>query len=126
MLAWPSNLQPRAGLSLRPLIPKFHKPAHLDKGHKQYSFNLAKGMGLSDGECPERVWGSHNPLAGSTKTTGPGTRDDVLDDNFGHWNWQKYCSMGASLLCLSNESAWLIIYFIPRKDPYSTIQGHNL
>ncbi|KJA13561.1 hypothetical protein HYPSUDRAFT_151472 [Hypholoma sublateritium FD-334 SS-4] len=94
MLAWPKELHPRAGLSLRPLIPKFHEPAHLEKGHEQYSFNLAEGMGLSDGECPERVWGSHNPLAGSTRTAGPGTRDDILDDNFGHWNWLKYTSIG--------------------------------
>ncbi|KJA18008.1 hypothetical protein HYPSUDRAFT_115767, partial [Hypholoma sublateritium FD-334 SS-4] len=97
MLQWPKELRPRAGLNLRPLIPKFHEPAHLEKGHEQYSFNLAEGVGLSDGECPERVWGSHNPLAGSTRTMGPGTREDVLDDNFGHWNWLKYSSMGTNL-----------------------------
>lgn len=91
---WLRELQLRAGLSLRPLIPKFHEPAHLEKFHEQYSFNLVEGVGLSDGECPERLWGSHNPLAGSTRTMGPGTRDDVLDDNFGHWNWLKYSTMG--------------------------------
>lgn len=94
MVMWPEELQPRMGLNLRPLIPKFHEPAHLEKSHKQYSFNLAEGVGLSDGECPERLWGSHNALAGSTRTTGPGTRDDILDDNFGHWNWLKYSAMG--------------------------------
>ena len=124
MLAWPPNLQPRAGLGLRPLIPKFHEPAHLERGHKQYSFNLAEGMGLSDGECPERVWGSHNPLTGATRTTGPGTRADILDDNFGHWNWLKYCSMGALMPYLSNLSTELInCLYYTRKDPYSTIQG---
>lgn len=97
MVTWPKELQPRAGLNLRPLIPKFHEPAHLEKSHEQYLFNLAEGVGLSDGECPERLWGSHNPLAGSTRTTGPGTRDDVLDDNFGHWNWLKYSAMGKFL-----------------------------
>lgn len=94
MSGWPKELRPRAGLNLRPLIPKFHEPAHLEKLHEQYSFNLAEGVGLADGECPERVWGSHNPLAGSTRTMGPGTRDDILDDHFGHWNWLKYCSTG--------------------------------
>ena len=94
MLSWPKDLQMRPGLNLRPLIPKFHEPAHLDKLHEQYSFNLAEGVGLSDGECPERVWGSHNALAGSTRTMGPGTREDVLDDHFSHWNWLKYSSMG--------------------------------
>ncbi len=95
---WPKDLRPRPGLNLRPLIPKFHEPAHLDKGHEQYSFNLAEGIGLSDGECPERVWGSHNALAGPTRAMGPGTRDDVLDDNFSHWNWMKYQSMGRHYL----------------------------
>ena len=94
MLSWPKDLQMRPGLNLHPLIPKFHEPAHLDKLHEQYSFNLAEGVGLSDGECPERVWGSHNALAGSTRTMGPGTREDVLDDHFSHWNWLKYSSMG--------------------------------
>ena len=98
MFGWPKELRPRPGLNLRPLIPKFHEPAHLDKGHEQYSFNLAEGIGLSDGECPERVWGSHNTLAGSTRTMGPGTRDDVLDDNFADWNWLKYSSMGVCCL----------------------------
>ncbi len=55
MATWPKELQPRAGLNLRPLIPKFHEPAHLETLHEQYSFNLAEGVGLSDGECPERV-----------------------------------------------------------------------
>lgn len=98
MAHWPQDLQPQAGLNLRPLILKFHEPAHLEKGHEQYSFNLAEGVGLADGECPERVWGSHNPLAGSTRSMGPGTRNDILDDNFGHWNWLKYSSMGMSIL----------------------------
>ena len=94
ILHWPEPLRPKEGLKLRPLIPKFHEPAHLEKGHEQYSFNLVEGIGLSDSECSERVWGSHNPLAGSTRTMGPGTREDVLDDNFGHWNWLKYIAMG--------------------------------
>lgn len=106
MPTWPRELQPREGLSLRPLIPKFHEPAHLEKLHEQYSFNLAEGVGLSDGECPERLWSSHNPLSGSTRTTGPGTRDDILDDNFGHWNWLKYSSMGelfTAVSCLTHK-----------------------
>ncbi|KAF9471463.1 hypothetical protein BDN70DRAFT_819963, partial [Pholiota conissans] len=77
-----------------PLIPKFHEPAHHEEDHEQFSFNYATGVGNSDGEVPERVWAGHNGLGGSTKTHGPGTRQDVLDDHFGFWNWQKYCAMG--------------------------------
>ncbi|KAG6829299.1 hypothetical protein H0H93_014534, partial [Arthromyces matolae] len=29
---------------------------------------------------------------------GPGSRHDVLDDHFGHWNWLKYYSMGHTLM----------------------------
>lgn len=43
MAQWPKELHPRPGLNLRPLIPKFHEPAHLEKDHEQYSFNLAEG-----------------------------------------------------------------------------------
>lgn len=94
MNTWPVELRPRPGLHIRPLIPKFHEPAHKDKDHEQYSFNYAEGVGLTDGECPERVWSGHNSLGSSTKTTGPGTRHDILDDNFGFWNWSKYIRMG--------------------------------
>lgn len=104
----------REGLFLRPLIPKFHEPAHKDKDHDQYSFNFADGAGLSDGECPERVWGSHNMLANSTKTTGPGTLHDIYDDNFGFWNWQKYISMGKFYIC------GLILW------SHTTVQGPTL
>ncbi|KAF8196486.1 hypothetical protein BJ912DRAFT_823307, partial [Pholiota molesta] len=82
----------------RPLIPKFHEPAHVEKNHEQFSFNFATGVGKTDGEVPERVWAAHNGLGGATKTQGPGSRHDVLDDHFGFWNWQKYCSMGATLM----------------------------
>lgn len=97
MQMWPSELRLRTGLHVRPLIPKFHEPAHKDKDHEQYSFNLADGLGLSDGECPERVWSGHNALANSTKMTGPGTLHDIYDDNLGFWNWTKYTTMGQSL-----------------------------
>lgn len=123
MPSWPKELQLQEGLNLRPLIPKFHEPAHLDKNHEQYSFNLAEGIGLSDGECPERVWGSHNPLAGSTRSSGPGTRDDILDDNFGHWNWLKYSSMGALPLSPCRTSTSLHAYYLRRQDAAAKVSG---
>lgn len=94
MQAWPEDLKMPTGLYVRPLIPKFHAPAHKEQDHEQYSHNYAEGVGLEDGECPERVWSGHNPLANSTKTAGPGTLQDIYDDNFGFWNWQKYITLG--------------------------------
>ncbi|KAF8162353.1 hypothetical protein BJ912DRAFT_864825 [Pholiota molesta] len=79
-------------------IPKLHEPMHKAVGHEVFSLNFIKGSGHSDCECVERVWASHNALANSTKTQGPGSRQDVLDDHFGFWNWEKYTAMGSTLL----------------------------
>lgn len=94
---WPKNIRPRAGTYMRPVIPKFHAPAHTEKDHDQYDINLADGMGLADCEAPERLWASHNALSNAGKTTGPGTLHDVYDDSFGFWNWLKYTNMGKSI-----------------------------
>ena len=66
---------------------------HQVANYQVYSLNYIHGVGLSDLECPERVWASHNALRNSTKTMGPGLKHDVLDDHFGFWNWQKYISI---------------------------------
>ncbi|KJA15107.1 hypothetical protein HYPSUDRAFT_208168 [Hypholoma sublateritium FD-334 SS-4] len=98
MTGWPEQLHILPMLATWPLIPKFHEPAHNEKAHEQYSFNLAVGFGKSDGEVPERGWAGHNGLGNTTKMQGPGSRHDVLDDHFGSWNWVKYHTMGASLI----------------------------
>ena len=97
MAHWPERLRVPPTLTTRPLIPKFHEPAHNEKAHEQYSFNLAVGFGKSDGEVPERGWAGHNGLGNTTKTQGPGSRHDILDDHFGYWNWSKYRTMGTCL-----------------------------
>ncbi|KAH9480163.1 hypothetical protein JR316_0006761 [Psilocybe cubensis] len=95
---WPPEIKPPQNLRLTPAIPKLHERMHKEKNHHVYSLNLIPGVGHTDGECPERVWGPHNPLANATKTQGPGTRQDTLDDHFGFWNWQKYSSLSTTLL----------------------------
>ncbi|KAK0227744.1 hypothetical protein IW262DRAFT_1445677 [Armillaria fumosa] len=91
---WPSELRFNPDIRITPLVLKFHEPGHKVEEHEQFSFNLAEGVGLSDGECPERIWAGHNALGNSTKTAGPGTRQDLIDDHLGFWNWVKYCCMG--------------------------------
>jgi len=95
---WPNEIKPRPGMNLIPAIPKLHEPMHQTANHQVYSLNYVPGVGLSDGECPERFWGPHNILGNSTKMQGPGSRQDVLDDHFGFWNWRKYVGQGATLL----------------------------
>ncbi|KAN0078443.1 hypothetical protein V8E55_010500 [Tylopilus felleus] len=49
----------------------------LDLDSKHVTFFVLKG------------WANINPAASSTKEMGPGARQDILDDHFGHWNWKK-------------------------------------
>ncbi|KAJ7022257.1 hypothetical protein C8F04DRAFT_1272805 [Mycena alexandri] len=71
------------------LVPKFHLPAHIEACNLQYSFNLTRNVGQTDGKALERGWANANPLASSTKEMGPGARRDALDDHFNDWNYKK-------------------------------------
>ena len=89
-------------------VPKFHLPAHVQACQTKFSFNFIPGVGRTDGEAPERGWANINPAASSTKEMGPGARQDILDDHFGHWNWKKVTSLRTShYLCgrSSNSSS---------------------
>ncbi|KAF9522751.1 hypothetical protein CPB83DRAFT_871878 [Crepidotus variabilis] len=75
-------------------MSKWPEPLH----HEQYLCNLAEGVGKCDCEGCERFWAGHNALSNATKTQGPGSRQDVLDDHFSFWNWEKYAGLGLTLL----------------------------
>ncbi|KAJ8580369.1 hypothetical protein M405DRAFT_701156, partial [Rhizopogon salebrosus TDB-379] len=45
------------------LVPKFHLPMHIEKCQVDFSFNLTKNVGRTDGEAPERRWANINPIA---------------------------------------------------------------
>ncbi|PPQ76700.1 hypothetical protein CVT26_004470 [Gymnopilus dilepis] len=94
---WPQEIKPPHPIEFTPAIPKLHYSMHETTNHEVYSLNYIPGAGLSDGECPERVWAPHNALGNSTKTQAPGSRQDVLDDHFNFWNWLKYVGMGSTL-----------------------------
>ncbi|KAJ7257987.1 hypothetical protein C8J57DRAFT_1135578 [Mycena rebaudengoi] len=80
------------------LVPKFHLPAHIEACNLLFSFNLTRDVGMTDGEAPERGWANSNPLAGSTKEMGPGSRRDHLDDHFNDWNYKKIVAFGRAML----------------------------
>jgi hypothetical protein len=84
----------REKVSVKFLVPKFHLPAHIDKCHTSFSFNLTKGVARTDGEAPERGWSFIDPAAPSTKLMSPGQRRETLDDHWGDWNWKKVIGMG--------------------------------
>ncbi|KAL0572958.1 hypothetical protein V5O48_009013 [Marasmius crinis-equi] len=84
MSHWPAAAFIRRILSVIPGIGKLHEPAHKQEDHQQYSLNLIRGAGNTDGEAQERIWVEHNKLGNATPC-------------FGFWNWLKYCGMGSSL-----------------------------
>ena len=93
---WPEEYR-MPDITFIPAIPKFHEPAHEGKGHKQFSLNFIRGVGNSDLEVAERLWGPHNVLGNATKTNGPGARHLLLEDHFQWWNFEKYVGMGFTL-----------------------------
>lgn len=105
MAKWPTEISNVGGATLTPTIPKFHEPAYKQENHQEFSCNLIKGMAASDCEVPEWIWGPHNALGNSMKMMGPGSHYDILDNNFGFWNWQKYISMGTGLNGYCSEYA---------------------
>ena len=94
---WPLDIHVNPTTKLVPAIPKLHEPMHEQANHQMYSLNFIPGVGLSDLEAPERFWSGHNAVGNSTKTQGPGSRHDVLDDHFHFWNWLKYIGLGSAL-----------------------------
>jgi hypothetical protein len=76
------------------LIPKFHLPSHIQYCHNNFSWNLTKRVGRTDGECPERGWSVGDPLASSVREMGPGQRRDVIDGHIGDRNHKKVVGMG--------------------------------
>jgi len=94
---WPEHLKLPSTTRIIPAIPKLHEPMHEAANHEVYSLKYIPGVGESDCECPERIWSPHNALGNSTKTMGPGSRQDTLDDHFSFWNWEKYVGHGRTL-----------------------------
>lgn len=77
-------------------VPKFHLPAHVGPCQLTYLFNLTPGVGRLEGEAPERLWVPADRLAAATMQMGPGGRRDVVNDDFGDWNWTKVVGMCTS------------------------------
>ncbi|KAG6819140.1 hypothetical protein H0H93_014961 [Arthromyces matolae] len=97
MVDWPEGYKIPSTTQIRPAIPKMHETAHEKEKHERFSLHYLPGVGLTDGESIERIWAGHNALGNATKSMGPGTRHDVLDDHFGFWNWLKYIGTGKTL-----------------------------
>ena len=78
---------------IRYSIPKKHYRVH-GPNHSQYSLNYQEHVGRTYGEGIESQWSHLNPIALSTREMSPGARHEVLNDNWGAWNWQKTLEFG--------------------------------
>ncbi len=81
---------------------------------------------------PATGGGGHNNLGHSTKTMGPGSCHDVLDNHFGFWNWQKYVGMGEWTCCLlllhTNDlvgKSLIHKYKVAIKEHNMQVEGHH-
>ncbi|KAJ7659788.1 hypothetical protein DFH06DRAFT_989370 [Mycena polygramma] len=79
-------------------VPNFHLPPHKDDCHRPYSLHFAAGAGMSNGEGIEQNWENTNGAASQTKQTGPGSRQDTLDDILGAHNYRKTLALKRILL----------------------------
>lgn len=96
MRDFPSYMQlaDNNSLELVFLVPVFHLPAHKVECHSDYSHNLTKGIGHTEGEAPEREWDDLDKIASSVKEMGPGSFDDKVNHHVGYHNWKKVTSIG--------------------------------
>ena len=81
-------------IDLEFVIPQFHIAGHGESCRTRYSLRFRQHMGHTDGENIERGWATFNGLSASTKEMSPGSRQDILDQHFGDWNFQRLLSFG--------------------------------
>ncbi|KAG1864355.1 hypothetical protein F4604DRAFT_1882078 [Suillus subluteus] len=92
-----------SGQQYRFFVLKFHLAVHITACQTAFSFNWSPNVGRTDGEALECGWADINRVAASTKEMAPGTRQDLLDDHFGDWNWKKVMALGRTLLHLEGS-----------------------
>ncbi|KAJ7030308.1 hypothetical protein C8F04DRAFT_1264074 [Mycena alexandri] len=94
----PAKIQLTLILALvRFLIPKLHIYGHKIQCQLYFSLNYTPGSARTDGEGIERPWANIGPVATSTREMGPGSRQDILNDHWSHWNWQKLVGLSSLL-----------------------------
>jgi hypothetical protein len=81
------------------VIPQWHVNGHGDKCQTEFSFNYLTGVGRSCGEDVESGWYSTNPLGTSVREMGPASRQEILNDHWGSWNFQKIVGLREFYLC---------------------------
>ena len=74
---------------LRRVVPKYHAVGHKQNCRYLHSFYFMPGVGMTDGEAPERRWAYDNAIARSTREMGDGHRHDAMNFHTADYNIQK-------------------------------------
>ncbi|KAK7051669.1 hypothetical protein VNI00_004648 [Paramarasmius palmivorus] len=98
MAAMPEYLHRPSWQQFKFKVPKFHLPAHVEKCFATFAYNFTPGVGLTDGEAPERLWSWLNDIARSLSMMSAGGRWDTMDDCCNFWNWRKMVNLSDSLM----------------------------
>lgn len=77
-------------------VGKFHLPAHKPSCRYKFSFHWLPGVGMTDGEAPERIWAVLNDIGGSAREMTSGHRHDVINDHHSDMNWRRTQGIGES------------------------------
>ncbi|ETW79409.1 hypothetical protein HETIRDRAFT_322626 [Heterobasidion irregulare TC 32-1] len=70
-------------------VGKFHLPAHKASCRYKFSYHWLPGVGMTDGEAPERIWAILNDIGGSTREMTSGHRHDVINDHHSDMNVRR-------------------------------------
>ena len=69
-----------------PAVGKFHLPIHKPSYWYKFSFHWLPGVGMTDGEAPERIWAILNAISGSMWEMTSGHRHNVINDHHSDMN----------------------------------------
>ncbi|KAH9911315.1 hypothetical protein B0H21DRAFT_704746, partial [Amylocystis lapponica] len=64
----------------------------------RFSFYILPGVGMTDGEAPERIWATLNAIASRTKEMSSGHRHDVINDFHSDMNARRVHSIVSALV----------------------------
>lgn len=74
-------------------IPKEHIWVH-GPGHSKFSFNFLRWVCQTYGEGVESHWAFMNPIALSACEMSLSSRQELMNDHGGCWNWRKIVAFG--------------------------------
>lgn len=87
----PADVRIQRGIGL------FHVHGHQNSCFSRYSPTFIPGAGNVEGEIIETLWALLNEIAGSTRSSGRFTRQDMIDAHMDYSNWRKLTGMGKNL-----------------------------